>query len=53
MDLNVDTVSRVIAACCVLHNFCQVMGEDLNKERVQDFLRGCKKSYSSSEENVI
>ena len=29
VDLNVETVCLFIAACCVLHNFCEVMGEDL------------------------
>ena len=36
VDLNVETVCLVIAACCVLHNFCEVMGEDLNEEWLQD-----------------
>ena len=36
VDLNVETVCLVIAACCVLHNFCKVMGENLNEEWLQD-----------------
>ena len=32
LDLNVENVCLVIAACCVLHNFCEVMGEDFNEE---------------------
>ena len=36
VDLNVETVCLFIAACCVLHNFCEVMGEDLNEEWLQD-----------------
>ena len=35
LDLNVETVCLVIAACCVLHNFCEVMGEDFNEEWLQ------------------
>ena len=32
LDLNVENVCLVIAACCVLHNFCEVMGEDFSEE---------------------
>ena len=35
LDLDVETVCLVIAACCVLHNFCEVMGEDFNEEWLQ------------------
>ena len=35
LDLNVETVYLVIAACCVLHNFCEVMGEDFNEKWLQ------------------
>ena len=35
LDLNVETVCLVIASCCVLHNFCEVMGEDFNEEWLQ------------------
>ena len=35
LDLNVETVCLEIAACCVLHNFCEVMGEDFNVEWLQ------------------
>lgn len=35
LDLNVETVCLVIAACCVLHNFCEVMGEDFNEKWLQ------------------
>ena len=35
LDLNVLTVCLVIAACCVLQNFCEVMGEDFNEEWLQ------------------
>lgn len=35
LDLNVETACLVIGACCVLHNFCEVMGEDFNEEWLQ------------------
>ena len=35
LDLDVETVCLVIAACSVLHNFCEVMGEDFNEEWLQ------------------
>ena len=35
LDLIVETVCLVIAACWVLHNFCEVMGEDFNEEWLQ------------------
>ena len=35
LDLDVETVCLVIAACCVLHNFCEVMGEHFNEEWLQ------------------
>ena len=34
LDLNAEDVCLVIAACCVLHNVCEVMGEDSIKWRV-------------------
>lgn len=32
VDFNVEIVCFVIVVCCVLYNFCEVMGEDLNEE---------------------
>ena len=26
-DMNIENVSTVIAACCILHNFCKIHGE--------------------------
>lgn len=32
VDFNVGIVCFVIVVCCVLYNFCEVMGEDLDEK---------------------
>ena len=35
-DMQVDNVPYVVAACCVLHNICEVHGDTFNDEWLQD-----------------
>ena len=30
-DMNIENVTCVIAACCILHNMCEVHGDSLNE----------------------
>lgn len=32
LDFNVEIGCFVIVVCCVLYNFCEVMGEEFNEE---------------------
>jgi len=31
-DMSIDNVLTVVAACCVLHNICEVHGDEFNNE---------------------
>ena len=36
MEIHIDNVPHVVAACCVLHNMCEVHGDTFNEEWLQD-----------------
>jgi len=35
-EMRPENISKVIAACCVLHNICEIHGSDINEEWLQD-----------------
>ena len=35
-DMSTDNIPNVIAACCVLHNICEIHGDAFNEEWLQD-----------------
>ena len=44
LDVDVGDVPELVTACCVLHNICEVHGEDFN----DDWLEGVESQVSSS-----
>lgn len=36
LDLNLNNCCTVIAACCVLHNFCEIMNEEFDEQWLLD-----------------
>ena len=43
LDVNVYDVPQLVAACCVLHNICEIHGEHFNEEwmeGIQDCITG-------------
>ena len=39
MDINLDDLPHVIHACFILHNFCEINKESINKQRVAEALK--------------
>ena len=37
IDIHIDNVPHIIAACCVLHNVCETHHDGLNEEWLQEF----------------
>ena len=44
LDVDVGDVPELVTACCILHNICEVHGEDFN----DDWLEGVESQVSSS-----
>ena len=38
-DMYVENVPNVVAACCVLHNICEIHGDTFNEEWLQDVIK--------------
>ena len=36
IDMDIENVPHVIAACCVLHNLCEVHGDSFNEEWLEE-----------------
>lgn len=35
-DMSIDNVPNVVAACCVLHNICEIHGDEFNNQWLQE-----------------
>ena len=36
IDMDIENVPQIIAACCVLHNVCEIHGDSFNDEWLQE-----------------
>ena len=39
-ECNISFISKIMFACCVLHNFCILAGEEWDNENANDFDNG-------------
>ena len=46
LDVDVDHIPKIITACCVLHNLCEVHGETFVSNWMEDVPNDTFKSYS-------
>ena len=36
IDMHVNNVPNVVLACCILHNVCEIHGDEFNEEWLED-----------------
>ena len=36
IDMHIDNIPHIIAACCILHNVCEVHNDDFNEEWLEE-----------------
>ena len=53
VDINLSDLPKVIYACFVLHNFCEVNKEPISDKRVRTVMEDYRASQSSSQHTLL